>query len=298
MVVKILVLGIVGYAIVLALAWRFQERLAFPGALGILPDPSALGFPEGERISLRARDGATVTGWYLPPRDSAWGKPAPGFLWFHGNRENIEGIAPVIRALRPPAAGVVVIDYRGYGESRGRVSERGMYADGEAAWDYLAARPEIDSVRIAVYGRSIGSTVALHVATTRPAAAVILDSPFTSANDMARRHYPFFPRFLRRLRLDNVGLAAGLDVPLLILHGADDYIAPVEMGREVAAAGRATDLVIFEGAGHNDMYSWDLDRYREALTSFLSRLAEPRSLDTAKEPPAGAPDGADEDGSV
>lgn len=272
LLIRLAAAGMTIYLILLVLAWRFQERLAFPGAPASLPTPQDAGFPRGERITLTARDGATVSGWYLPPEDTAWGAPTPGLLWFHGNRENIRGIASVLRRLRPPAAGVVVIDYRGYGESHGTITESGVYDDAEAAWEYLASRSEVDATRIAVYGRSIGTAAALHVATSRPAAAVVLDSPFSSGSDMARRHYPIFPLFLRRMKLDNVAMASRLTAPLMVLHGADDYIAPVEMGRTVARAGHAAEVVIFEEAGHNDTYSRDIERYRQRMHEFLAKV--------------------------
>lgn len=280
LLLRLLLGGVTVYALVLLLAWRFQERLAFPGARGSLPTPREAGFAGGERIELADTDGARVTGWYLAPEDTGWGSPAPGLLWFHGNRENIEDIAPIIRELRPPGLALVVVDYRGYGESRGRITEDAMYEDGAAAWDDLARRPEVDATRIAVYGRSIGSAVALEVATSHPAAAVVLDSPFTTADAMARRHYPIFPRALRRMRLDNLDRATQLTAPLLVIHGADDYIAPVEMGMAVARAGRADEVVVFENAGHNDTYSRNVVMYRARLWAFLER--------TVGRPPGGS----------
>jgi len=175
----------------------------------------------------------------------------------------------VIVAWKPPEFGLLALDYRGYGENRGHPTEAGLYQDGEAAWGYLAAQPDIATDRIAVYGRSLGAAVALHVATTHPAAAVVLESPFSTAADMARQHYWYLPRGLVRLRLDNLARARQLTAPLMVIHGEDDRIAPIRMGQAVAEAGRARRFLSLAGAGHNDTYAVGGDRYRDAMMTFL-----------------------------
>jgi uncharacterized protein len=136
-------------------------------------------------------------------------------------------------------------------------------------WRYLSERGDVDMERIAVYGRSVGSAIGLHLATTRPVRAVILDSPFSSGREMAARHYKFLPRFLNRTQLDNVARARELRVPLLVIHGAEDFIAPVGMGAAVAEAGRAERMIVLENTGHNDTYN-DLETYRRVLHGFLN----------------------------
>ena len=158
---------------------------------------------------------------------------------------------------------------RGYGTSDGNPTEDGVYVDAEAAWDYLTAIPDIDSSRIGVFGRSIGSAVALHLATERPVQAVVLDSPLSTGREMARRHYKFMPTMLTRLSLDNIGRAGQLTVPLLVFHGTDDWVATIDMGRRVAEAGRAEEFVEIQGAGHNDTFTIGGDAYVTRFHEFL-----------------------------
>jgi len=269
---RILAALLVLYAIAMLVAWRFQDRIAFPGPNSRLPSPADVGIADGQKVAVVTSDSVELQGWYLPPnpqpsRDSL----APGLIWFYGNMETIGDIAPILRDFRPPGIGMLVLDYRGYGESGGRPSERGVYRDALAAWSYLTARPEIDSTRIAVYGRSIGSAVALYLATERPVKAVVLESPFTSGKAMARKHYALVPTSLVTLRLDNLERARRLQVPLIVFHGTDDWIAPFEMGRAVAEAGRAEEFVPFAGAGHNDTYAVGGASYREKVFAFLAR---------------------------
>jgi dipeptidyl aminopeptidase/acylaminoacyl peptidase len=266
--VRTLVFVALVYGLVVVLAWRYQDRMAFPAPRVRLPDPVAAGFIDGRRVEVRTADGVTLRGWYLPP-DSTAPRPAPGLLWFSGNMEAIGGIWPIIAAWKPADMALLVLDYRGYGESDGEATEAGLYRDGEAAWDYLAAQPEVVADRIAVYGRSLGAAVALHVATSRPARAVVLESAFSSARAMARQHYWFLPPGLVHLTMDNVARARALAVPLLVVHGTEDRIAPIRMGRAVAEAGRARVFLELPGTGHNDTYAMGADRYRAAVHTFL-----------------------------
>ena len=140
----------------------------------------------------------------------------------------------------------------------------------DLAYAALAARPEVDPHRIYVYGRSLGSAAATHTADTHEVAGVILESPFTSALGMAARHYWFFPRFLVRLQLDNIGRIRRIRRPLLVLHGTRDMLVPMAMGRDVAAAaGGPVEFVMIEGAGHNDTYDMGGTAYKEKLAAFV-----------------------------
>jgi hypothetical protein len=261
----------IAYAVLLLLAWRFQTRLALPGARMRLIPPAQAGMPDGEVVDIAARDGVRLRGWYLPAAPAReLGPPAPGLLWFYGNLETVTGLAPIVQWLRPPNIALLILDYRGYGESQGSPSEQGLYADADAAWGYLASRSGVDATRIAVYGRSVGSVPALHLASTRPVRAVVLESPFTTAAEMARVHYPFLPSFIVRLSMNNLERAARLTAPLLVFHGTEDNIALPRMGRAVAEAGRARELVMISGAGHNETYDVGGEEYRRKFQAFLA----------------------------
>src|SRR5439155_26488384 len=131
---------------------------------------------------------------------------------------------------------LLVVDYPGYGASGGRATEAGVYEAADLAYNALVARPEVDQQRIYVYGRSLGSAVATHTASTHEVAGLILESPFTSARGLAAPHYRIFPSFLVQLSLDDVGAMHRIPCPGLIFHGTADMLVPMKMGREVAAA--------------------------------------------------------------
>src|SRR3989441_5744136 len=208
LVLRILIgLGL-AYLVLLLLAWLFQDRLAFPAPRASLPDPKRVGVENGEGVELVSRDGTKLVGWYLapktldlpqPPPTSPTSPTSPGLLWFYGNGENIAAIWPIVHEFQPPGTALLVVDYPGYGGSGGRATEPALYAAAEAGYAMLATRPGVDPHRIFVYGRSLGSAVAIYTAARRPVAGLVREFPFTSAAAMAKHHYRLVPRFLLHL---------------------------------------------------------------------------------------------------
>src|SRR5436309_10545302 len=212
LVLRILVGVGLGCLVLLLLAWRFQDRLAFPAPRASLPDPKSVGVTNGERLGIVSSDGTRLGGWFLkpevgevrggvrrtgevdwarsnlpqPPQPPPPSRTSPGLLWFYGNGENIAAIWPLVRTFQPPGTAVLVLDYPGYGGSGGRATESALYAAADAAYAALATRPDVDPRRIYVYGRSLGSAPATYIAAHRPVAGLILESPFTNAAAMAK----------------------------------------------------------------------------------------------------------------
>ena len=277
MLILRLAVGLVlGYLVLVFLAWLSQERIAFPSPRTALPDPRKVGLLDGELIELVIRDGTRLGGWYLPPRphdSTAVGRdrpPSPALLWFYGNGETIGAIWPILRDFRPPGTALLVVDYPGYGANEGRATEAGLYEAADTAYAALASRPEVDASRIFVYGRSLGSALATHTAARHPVAGLVIESPFTSAREMARQHYGLFPRFILRLGLDNLGRIRGIRCPVLVFHGTADRLVPTAMGRQLAASAPGpTELVLIAGSGHNETYDVGGKAYREKLWDFI-----------------------------
>jgi hypothetical protein len=267
-----LALGLaLGYALVVLLAWLLQERLAFPAPRAAVPDPRRLGIANGERIELVAHDGTKLAGWYLAP-DGGATERRPGLLWFYGNAENVAALGPLLRDFQPPGTALLVVDYPGYGGSAGRSTEAGLYEAADAAYAALARRPEVDARRIYVYGRSLGSAVATHTAVRHPVAGLILESPFTSARAMARHLYRFLPPLHLRLALDNLAHIRRVHCPVLVFHGTADRLVPTAMGMQVAAAAAGpVEVVLIQGAGHNDTYALGGRDYRDKVWAFVTQ---------------------------
>lgn len=231
-------------------------------------DPSNLGLPFDE-VYFVTQDGVRLHGWFVP------GERAMTWLWFHGNAGNIghrvENLALLHQEL---GVSIFLFDYRGYGRSEGKPSEKGIYLDAEAALAYLHAREDVHEDRMIYFGRSLGAAVAIELATRHPPAVLILESPFPSVPYIARRHYPFLPVWpLLRTRYDSLPKMKRIDVPLLVVHGDKDDIVPLEAGQKLFdAAGGDKTFYTIRGAGHNDTYLVGGQSYFDELRRFIQRL--------------------------
>ena len=234
----------------------------------LLTDPGQVVLPF-ESVSFVASDGVRLHGWFVPGReDMSW-------LWFHGNAGNISHRLENLKLLHDElGVNVFLFDYRGYGRSEGKPSEQGTYRDAEAALAYLRSRSDIDQERIVYFGRSLGAAVAVELATREPPLALILESPFTSIPALARHHYPFLPiGLLLRTKYDSKAKIDKVNAPLLVLHGDNDEVVPLEAGRSlVAAAIEPKQLHVIRGAGHNDTYLVGGEAYLQALRRFMDSL--------------------------
>ena len=197
-------------------------------------------------------DGERLHGWWIERR-------APGHghvLLFHGNAGNIGDRLAHARLLTAAGFDVLLFDWRGYGNSSGTPGEQGTYRDARAARDCLLRQPGVDRARVLYLGESLGGAVAVELALAHPPAALVLLSAFTSVRDMARLHYGLIPTALVPDAYPSLRRIAGLRAPLLVLHGEDDMIVPVEHGRALYdAAPEPKRLSIVPGAGHNDIVS-------------------------------------------
>ena len=219
-----------------------------------------------EDVWFQSRDGTKLFGWYVEA-----GPSAPVLLWCHGNAGNVIHRLDNLAELYRLGLSVFIFDYRGYGRSTGKPTEDGLYQDALAAYGYLVNTRGVRPERLILFGRSLGASVAGTVASQRPAAGLILESPFPSIAAMARTHYLGLPlhwllsgRFPLDERLSRVSL------PVLVIHGDRDDIVPIALGREVFAAAREPkSLYVIEGANHNDTYQIGGRAYFQRLKQFI-----------------------------
>lgn len=236
-------------------------------AAGITPARAGLPY---EDVRLRTEDGRTLRAWWVPRPEP----DAPALLFFHGNAGNREGRLHNVAGLWNAGISVLIFDYRGYGGSSGRPSERGLMRDGRAAAAWLAER--VPPGRRFYFGRSLGAAVAAHTALEVPPAALILESAFTSAPAMARRVLPL-PGIgtLMRSRFNTLAAVRRLRVPLLVIHGTADELVPYAMGRAVYEEAASTDKAFraVPGGRHNDTYVQAGPAYYDWLREFMGRSA-------------------------
>lgn len=215
-----------------------------------------------------AADGVRLHGWWVP------GRRAETILWFHGNAGNISHRLENLRLLHDAVGpSVLLMDYRGYGRSTGRPSESGLYADGRGALAYLRSRPEVDRERVVYLGQSLGSAVAVELATQRSPLGLILETPFTSAREMAARILPGPLAHIVPRRFDNLGRIGKVRCPMLFIHGDRDEVVPYAQGRRLFdAAPAAKTFFTVSGARHNDTFVVGGRGYFDRVREFLDSL--------------------------
>lgn len=244
-IVLILYTGVAGFLYI------FQRKLLYHPDTGELSE-HAFGFSGIERIALTAEDGAALLAFYkAPPADG------PLLLYFHGNAANLNNRAPKLDHYVRAGMGLFAVSYRGYGDSVGTPSEQGIYADARAAVRYVREVLRIPDARIILYGESLGSGVAVEMATLFTPALLVLEAPYLSIRQRAKEKYPYFPvGLILKDHFDTASKLSQLQCPLLLFHGEQDIVIPVHHGRTVLERYPGNKKGIFyPGTGHVD-FDW------------------------------------------
>jgi pimeloyl-ACP methyl ester carboxylesterase len=229
-----------------AAAWLAQDSLIF------FPQPltsTAHLPPHAAPLVVSAADGTRLAGWIA----HGTARPAPTVIYFGGNAEEVSHTLAEPRW--PREWSIVAVNYRGYGESQGKPAERELAGDALAIYDAIAARDDVDPKRIVVFGRSLGTALATHVAAARPVPGVILVSPYDSLSAVGRHHYPFLPvSILLKHRFDADADARRCRMPMLTIVASSDSIIPAARSRALydAWAGPKAWHVV-SGSDHNSL---------------------------------------------
>ena len=261
------------------IAWvKANERtLVFQAdrAKGPLVPPGAQWNLPVTRVEFASGDGTKLVGWQIPGT-----MPDSNGTWVlvnHGNGHNISQLEEpeFFRDLRHLGTNILVYDYRGFGESAGEPDEEGSYADARAAYELLRTKYGVPADRIVVYGHSLGTGVAVQLASSVPAGGLVLQAPYTSIPDVGARRYPFLPvRQIARYRFPSLERIPKVTVPLLVLHSPQDAAVPLSMGEQLYAAAGSTDrrLIHVEG-GHEIAFRVDSAILFRAFREMVNRVA-------------------------
>lgn len=243
----------------IALLWVFQRSLIYLPTQSV-PEPP-IDFVE---VSYDTEDRMTLAAWLLEA------EPARGaVVVFSGNAGNRSHRVPLARALADLGFTALLTDYRGYGGNPGSPSEEALALDAKAALNFMTDRESFNPV--IYFGESLGASVAIELATKYPPAAMILRSPFISLPDIAAVHYWWLPSSLllkdKYLNTEKIGT---VDAPVLVIAGTEDSIVPEEQSRAVyEATDDPKELVMVDGAGHNDPELLDGDEMMGRIAEFL-----------------------------
>ena len=252
--------------------------LVFHPSKRIVATPEAIGLSY-EDVRIRTEDGEIIAGWFLPapPANAARGAslPAEGrtLLFLHGNAGNISHRLDSLDYFHRLGFAILIISYRGYGESTGKPSVPGTLLDARAAWNWLLTYKETRPESIAIFGRSLGGAVAAGLAGEVAPGALIMESSFTRLYDVGKSLYPFLPVSLFLPQdYDSVKSLSGGTFPLLIVHSPDDELVPYTLSETIFNAYGGPKQFLRISGSHNAGFQTDRARYLEGLESFLRSL--------------------------
>lgn len=265
---KLVIVAVSVYAALSIYVYFMQSGLIFypnmPGR-SIVATPENIGLTYKD-VELVTQDNVKLHGWFIPNV-----KAKGTVLFFHGNAGNISHRLDTIEIFHSMELNVFIIDYRGYGQSGGKITEKGTYLDAEAAWNYLNHSQGINGKKIIIFGRSLGASIAGWLASKHTPGALILESGFTSVLSMGQRLYPFLPiRWFTHFKYDTKQYVKNISCPVMVAHSKDDEIIPYDEGRKIFEAAAEPKQFLEMQGGHNDGFIVSGPSYVSGLESFIN----------------------------
>jgi len=256
----ILVFGAVYLAICLIYYFVQELLIFFPEKL-----PQNYKFEyDAEEVTIENGE-AKINGLFFSPEDSSKGV----IIYFHGNAGSLKGWGYWGARFKKLGFSTLIIDYRGYGKSTGRLSEKNLYDDALKVFQY--AKQRFPDEKIIIMGRSIGTGIAVDLAQKVDFNKLILESPFHNLPGMISMHFKYLPHsYIIKYKFASENKISSIEEPILIMHGTKDDIVPIKSGEILSEAARKENLtfVKIEGGGHNNLS--EFPEYETTLDSFLN----------------------------
>jgi fermentation-respiration switch protein FrsA (DUF1100 family) len=275
--------GFVLYAGFSLMLYVLQDRLVFlPHMPGRELDttPKSMGFSY-EDVWIDTEDGERLHGWHIPTDDD---RTRGTLLFFHGNAGNISHRMESVLIFNRLGLNVLILDYRGYGQSSGKPGEEGTYLDARASWDFLVEQRGVPPRDIVIFGRSLGGAVGAWLASqpdVRPA-GVIIESCFSSGMDMGKQLYPVLPvRLITRIDYPVREYVTRIQAPVLVAHSRHDEIIPFSMGQTIFEEALEPKSFLEMEGDHNAGFWISRELYVPALDKFFTRVLwrDPAAID-------------------
>jgi len=226
-----------------------------------------------EEVTFQSDDGVVLNGWFVPASKARF-----TVLFCHGNGGNIMHRLDTINLLQNMGLNSFIFDYRGYGKSAGKPTEAGTYLDARAAYDWLVQAKGVPAERIIIFGRSLGGSIAAHLAGQVAARGLVVESTFTSYPDIGAKFYPYMPvRLFARYRYNTRAHLSRVRCPVLLMHSPDDELVPFEFGVQLFDAANEPKQFVKLIGGHNDSFLVSGDLYKDAWDRWLDFLKDARS---------------------
>ncbi|MCF7847399.1 MAG: alpha/beta hydrolase [Kiritimatiellales bacterium] len=245
--------------------YLFLNMYAWGIADGMIFQPQSASYTDGDRIlKLTASDGEKISAVFLENPQARY-----TILHSHGNAEDIGTAMPSMQDFQRLGFSVLIYDYRGYGTSEGKPSEKKSYRDIEAAYNWLVNEKKIKPNKIILHGRSVGAGPSTWLATRNEVGGVILESAFTSAFRV-KTHWKILPID----KFNNLGNIKKVNCPVLVMHGTSDRIIPFWHGQKLyKAAPDPKQSLWVDGAGHNNFVMTAGTQYRSAIVKFIELVS-------------------------
>lgn len=199
--------------------------------------------------------------------------PRGVLLYFHGNKGNLARWGQVAAFFVDKQYDVVIMDYRGYGKNKGKITEENLYSDAQLFYDYVLKK--YSEEQIIIYGRSLGTGIATNIAAANTPANLILETPYYNIEDVASRWFPWLPiRFMLRYKLPSNEFIQRVVCPVTIYHGTEDQVVPYDSGKKLfeSITGVQKELITIPNGAHNNLFSFAI--YQETIDQVLQRKQE------------------------
>ena len=215
------------YFVLLIFLYFYQRNLMYhPSENNYFDDKLSVQI---KKVNIKTEDNIELLGWYHEKNLEKY----KTLVFFHGNAGSLENRIHKINHFEKMNINFLIIAWRGFSGNKGKPTEKGLYEDGRSAINWLYNKG-VKEENIIVYGESLGTGVATHLSQNKNFAGIILETPFTSMIDAAKKFYPYIPvGLLLKDKFDNKSKIKNIGVPLLIMHGEADQIVPFEMGKEM-----------------------------------------------------------------
>ncbi|VXD15630.1 conserved hypothetical protein [Planktothrix serta PCC 8927] len=271
----VLAVGAIAYFCACLFLFLRQTRfIFFPSRLiSMTPDDVGLAYEDIElKIPIPSGKVETVHCWWVPAKFNS----EKVIIDLHGNRNTIGANVGYAEQFHQMGLSVLLVEYRGYGRSTDRFpSEKTVYEDVEAAWNYLVNERQINPNNIYIFGHSLGGAIAINLALNHPKiAGLIIESSFTNIREMIdyKKKYWMFPiNLILTQKFDSIAKIPALKMPILFTHGMDDELIPSTMSEALfTAATEPKQLLIVPGAGHNNVRQVGGEQYWQTVEKFLT----------------------------
>ena len=258
-------MGLSVYVILLLIFMFLQSYFLYFPSRYITMTPAVIGLSY-ENVYLKTSDKIKLHSWFIPAN-----RPKGVVLFCHGNAGNISHRIDSIRIFNQLGLSTFIFDYRGYGKSKGKLTEEGTYIDAETAWNYLVKVKKVSPSKLIIFGRSLGGSIASWLAKQHTPGVLIIESTYTSVPDIASGLYPYFPvRLLCRFRYSTKDYLKKVKCPVMIIHSRNDEIIPFSHGQKLFEAGeKPKEFLKIKGA-HNEGFIISAKKYMQGIASFIS----------------------------